>query len=104
MWEPLAPAAEGGGEEKKELAKLECCLVPSFLLLPAWCAYLCVYYLLFNCPCWLPCLNPSMLLSLPCGLDVPLPHISIAETKSLDKLEGQVLHFNSWFLQIVGRR
>lgn len=49
MWEPLAPAAEGGGEEKKELTKLECLLVPSFFLLPAWCAYLCVYFL-FNCP------------------------------------------------------
>lgn len=84
MWEPLASAAEGGGEERKELTKLESCLAPSFLLLPAWCTYL--YFLLCSCP-MLGTLFTSMHAH---SLELPLPHISIAETKALDVLEGQV--------------
>lgn len=83
MWEPLASAAEGGGEERKELTKLESCLAPSFLL-PAWCTYL--YFLLCSCP-MLGTLFTSMHAH---SLELPLPHISIAETKALDVLEGQV--------------
>lgn len=79
---------EGGGEEEKELTKLESCLVLSFLLLSAWCAYLCVYFLFYNCPMLGTLFGSIHALSPPHSLDPSLLHMSIAETKALDKLEG----------------
>lgn len=44
MWEPLAPAAEGGGEEEREeLTKLESCLA-----LPAPTSLVCMFIYVFS--------------------------------------------------------
>lgn len=84
MWEPLAPAAEGGGEgEREEPAKLESCLAPSFLLLLAWYACLYVYFLLNNCPMLGTLFRSIHSLGPSHGLDPSLPYMSVAKGLSL---------------------
>lgn len=88
MWEPLAPAAEGGGEERKEFTKLESCLAPSFLLITSLvCIFVCVFFSK-NGPMLGTLFGSIHALSLPRGLDPPLPHMSIVGTKALNKPEA----------------